>query len=206
MKIALYLSIIILIVSFLLSCTTTLKTDSDSVPENIFYFENFSDVEDGLIPEGWIGGSTIGVKNGNLTNFQDGNHSFTIPNIKFPENFILEIKMKNKSSCCGVIEFNIGNLSLGLNTNGESWLNESKFRIGKILFYVRPGDFLWINKTITVQLKKKGPVFKLFIDKKEFALCRLPNFNGSSITFKYGQFNQYENNFVIYNIVCYGLP
>ena len=153
-----------------------------SESSEFFYYEDFSNIDEGLIPEDWVGASTLLVKKSDkynnrkvLTNFESGKHSFTIPNIDFSGNFSFEIEMINYDYCCNAIRCEIGNLSFGLNTNGKSWFGSSKFIWSEIT-----------NEMFLLKVEKKGPVFKLFINGKEIVMIRINDFNNSSsFTFRY---------------------
>jgi len=177
-----------------------------NVVDDVVFYEDFFEVSDGLLPKEWVGGTTLGVKKSQLrpgkrvlSPFQAGRHSFTIPNIVFPKDFRVEFEMINNSNCCEDLIFNIGNLSFGLHTNGDSWLGDGKFRI---LEYSRsnPQGLKWTGDVILVTLEKNGPVFKLFINQREIKMIRKENFSKPiSISFSYA------GDFGIYRIVVYKL-
>lgn len=190
-----YLSIIIVIICLFISCTTVSKIDSDNLTENIFYYEEFSDIEEGLLPEGWIGGSTVGVKKGILTNFSKGNHSFTIPDIEFPENFtvlfVLKTILPYRIRKWDKWKFNIGNIVLLLNTDGNLYFGGSEikyhydtknYHMPRYFQSENSNERFYYDSYITkLEIKKKGPVFTLIINNIELKTIRFPNFKGSSI-------------------------
>lgn len=177
--------------SFISNNSKTQKKDSErNLPESIFYYEDFSNIEDGLIPESWLGASTLAVRNSSkiynrkfLTNFQRGDHSFTIPNINFPENFIIEIELMNYN---GLIKLDIGNINIGLK-EPYSWIGEAKFKYEE-------------SKEIFIfKLEKLNDVFRVFINGKEVKTIRKSDFRISkSINFEIK-----SNNFGFYKIVGY---
>jgi len=67
----------------------------------------------------------------------------------------------------------LGNLSLGIQSNGESWLGDSAFRFSKMQKY-KPG--LSLKGRTTIKLIKKGPVFQLSIGGVGAAMIRKEDF------------------------------
>jgi TolB-like protein len=176
--------------------------DNKTISGKLIYYEDFSNIEDGLIPEGWVGGSTLVTKSlGSkkvLTNFQSGNHSFSIPNIPFPDNFKLEFEMIIYSHCCNPVKIDIGNLSCGLHTNGYSWLGNSQWTFNRAFAHKSDSDyFSWIKETILVTVERRGSVFKIYVKGRQWALIRMSNFRANSINFSF------EGNFAIYKISLY---
>ena len=186
---------------------TTTKKLSKKTNENkisgienkIFYSEDFSKVEEGMLPKKWIGADHLMVKKvGNkkfLTAFEPGHNSkFKIPNINFPENFKLDILLftgYNKRIDCYIgnihIALSLDTYSQILNLNNasikRSWFEHSKEQ--------KLPDCL--KQTITVSLVKKGHIFKVFIDDKERLMIRKNDFNSNhSIIFHFSNYKGFK--------------
>ena len=144
-----------------------------------FYKEDFSGIEEGLIPSGWIGGNTIAVNSSKskkgrkvLTNFTTGTqkppHNFTIPDIPFPEDWKFEIE-------CVIY----GGTS-------NSWSDYYEFKIGEIkirfedriiqLNGIKTGKPVPSKGQISlVTLEKSGSVLKLFVNSEKYYVIRVEN-------------------------------
>lgn len=173
---------------------------------NVLYFEDFSKTDEGTVPGSWLGGETLAVskvspKGGKfmLAPFKQGKHAFTIPDIAFPDDFKLEIEMMNNKGCCGLMKFGLGGLNFGLNTNGDSYFDEAKFRLGR-------GD-LPTGEVVVLKVEKKGQLTKLYINGNELAMARKVAVKPDSpLSFSYGD-DRYEKetNFNIYKITVSAL-
>ena len=161
--------------------------------ESIFYFEDFSNVEEGNIPEGWLGGEKLMVKfDGRkkfLTHFEQGNYHFSIGNIVFPRDFIFEwiINCGRRGYTGQSHTVNIGDVKVtiggGYDSNlaaiGGTQVSHESIR----------------EMMVKVSLKKTDAVFRLFIDDKEIAMARYPQFRTPKrFTFETG------TNFKLYSI------
>jgi len=168
-------------------------TNKVAMPGHVVFLEDFGKVQEGQIPQGWVGGETIAVKKSGrfknrnvLVPFKAGTHAFTIPNIDFPDNFKLEIEMIYNDSCCEAMMYNVGNLTFGLHTNGGSWLDDSKFRITNDTGKVNQINYVPYDEVILITLEKNGTVFKLYVNGKQLSMIRKTNFDkGTSFAFSY---------------------
>lgn len=62
------------------------------VPSGYVYFEDFQNIQEGMLPDGWLGGEKLMVKSDGrkkfVTDFErQNNHKVLIDNVNFPENF-----------------------------------------------------------------------------------------------------------------------
>lgn len=159
----------------------------------IFFEEDFSEVEAGMIPEGWIGGEKLMVKSDGrqkfLTNFEKVDQKFTVDNVKFPKNFKFEwviFVMGGEDH-----HVNIGNLpiSIAIGNYGKGMypkMAESRKEIG--------GNYK--DKTMKISLEKRGDVFRLLVDGNEAILARYPDFKiPTSFSF------ELESGFKLYKII-----
>ncbi len=148
--------------------------------EKIFYYEDFSTVEEGDIPKGWLGGEKLMVKKEGrekfLTPFEKGVHRFSVDNIVFPKDFIFEWIIN-----CGRSGYHdqqhavtIGDVKIAICYEHGLWtycsrMNETAAEHEDIR-----------GKTVKVSLKKIGAVFRLFIDDKQILMARYPEFKPPS--------------------------
>ena len=72
--------------------TSTKKETATS--NNIVFYEDFSEVEEGMAPAGWLGTEHVMVKSSGkkryLVNFEKGSNRLVIPNISLPDDFKIE--------------------------------------------------------------------------------------------------------------------
>lgn len=161
--------------------------------ENVFFMEDFSDVEEGMIPEEWVGGEKLMVKSDGrqkfLTNFERVNQTFTVYDVKFPMNFKFEWIIAPK----GIHQvITIGSVRIIVYPKGPYGASALEFRIGGISKRVK-GDFS--KRTVKVSLEKRGVLLRLFVDDNEIFLVRDPNFiPPNSFSFEFGtwQFRLYK--------------
>jgi len=162
----------------------------------IFYMEDFSEVEVGMIPRDWIGGEKLMVKSGirkkYLTNFERVNQTVTVQNIKFPNNFRFEWTI-------------------------ELWGTHQKISLGNVKIEIFPdeyasgefaADFIldrnrktvegnFYNRAIKIGFEKKGPLCRLLLNDIEIYLIRYTNFvSPTSFSFEFN-----NKPFKLYNIV-----
>lgn len=174
---------------------------------DVFYFEDFSQVKEGLLPEGWIGGATLSVSPSTkkrgcnvLQNFQRGKHSFTVPNLTFPENWKFELEAVN---------------------HDDPWVNAFVFKIGEIEVKFRrdygvgerTGGAMFLNgimtatpappkgQTFLITVEKDGDVVGLFLDNVKVKVIRMAKIDPPR-----GVSFSYTKNFGIYRMVGTALP
>lgn len=142
-----------------------------SLPGKIFLYEDFSNLEEGTIPIGWIGGEKSLVKKVGkskcLTNFETTREKITIP-ANFPENFKLDWVISlghDHWASLGDLNISVGPGLAGGSQCGYN-LEESSIAV--------PGART--NVTMMLSLEKKGDVFRLFSDGSEILIIRKPNF------------------------------
>jgi len=153
------------------------------------YFENFQNVQEGMLPEGWIDGEKLMVKSDGrqkfVTNFEKANsHRFIIDNIQFSEDFELEYMFRFGSDAYHTHQIcSIGDVKLTIDVYGWYQMNDTQFR--------KKQDFR--NRTVKVLLRKSGPLFKLFINGEEMIMGRYTAFQASrSMTFEFKNMNGFR--------------
>ncbi len=162
-----------------------------------FFSEDFSTVTNGYIPAGWVGGDTFVVADSQkrpgtkaLSTATPGPHAFVIQNIPFPDDWVWEVQMRLLVSCCDPVTFDLGDLSVGFHTNGDSWLQKSLFQWD---------DNALCNQIVVYTIEKKGDVFRVMINGKQFSMVRIPGFKKPS-SFRFGFKENGQNACGIYKI------
>lgn len=159
------------------------KPASDS---EIFYFEDFSKIEEGLIPEKWIGGSTLAVSsskkkaNGKcLRNFKKGKHQFTIPNISFPDNWKFEIQLLHsykdyRKDRNYNVKLKIGYIEVKYEIYRRSFQKDKT----KLSFNgINTGKGIpSSNQVNLITIEKTGSVIKLFVNSEKVKTIRIENY------------------------------
>lgn len=136
---------------------------------DVFFQEDFSGIEEGLFPEGWIGGSTLAVKPNDqerggsiLAPFKPDNHQFTIPNIQFPENWRFDLELVFEGDNRKICTFKIGEIKIGFH-RGKLFINE--IYTGK----ASPPK----GQINLISVEKIGSVVKLFVNSEKMYVIRL---------------------------------
>ncbi len=146
-----------------------------SAPGNdYFYYEDFAQVQDGHVPESWIGGDkTLVRRQGKtrvLTNFEGlkdrTRQKLTIMNVPFPEDFRLEWTYKQVTGCdhwleVGAIRVFVG-MCWGMSRNVIYKLGESQ----KVI----PGGLR--GQRVPFAIEKRGSVVRLYAYGNEILVTR----------------------------------
>ena len=146
-------------------------------PGQYFLKEDFSEVQEGYLPQGWYGGEKLMVKQGRkgkyLTDFENsGKHSVSITGLNIPQNFeITYLFQFGKQAFNTHIHMIIGKVTATVDVLGWSQLNKIRDK--------RHVDFR--NKTIQATIRKEGPIFKLFVNGEERIMARIPEFRPVSV-------------------------
>lgn len=163
----------------------------------MFFREDFSTITKGYIPSGWVGGDTFVVTDSAqqpgrnvLLTATPGPHSFVIQNIPFPDDWIWEVQMRLYITCCEPVTFDIGDLSVGFHTNGDSWLQKSFFRWD---------DDELSQQIVVYTIEKKGDVLRVMINGKEVSMVRIPGFKKPN-NFRFGFKEDDQRTCAIYKI------
>ena len=143
---------------------------------------DFGDEEKNSLPDGWLGDSTSYVSDAagplalNATDAKQ--NSILIPVEGVPGDFKFEVDYQLKKGCCSPLGFRLGNLSFGLHTNGNSWLDQAVFRLKKPAKRRRAPttEHNWAQERTTLRVTREGSVFKLFVQGKQVALARKDDF------------------------------
>ncbi len=146
-------------------------------PRRYFLMEDFSEVKEGYLPQGWFGGDKLMVKQGRrgkyLTDFENsGKHSISITGLNMPQDFeITYLFQFGKQAFNTHIRMLVGKVTATVDVLGWSQLNKIRDK--------RHVDFR--NKTIQATIRKEGPIFKLFVNGEERIMARIPEFRPVSV-------------------------
>lgn len=167
----------------------------------VFFHEDFSDVEEGLLPEGWLGGATLAVRESGLRNrprclapFSKGKHEFTVPNLAFPANWIFEMEMMyDTDPWCNAFELKVGEIGFKFYRN----YNVGEHHGGQIFFNGIMTDNAAPpkNKMNLIVIEKKGDVLTLYVNTEKIHTIRVPGLSpprGVSVS--------YNKSFCIYGM------
>jgi len=163
-----------------------IQIEKPTKDSEIFFYEDFSKIEEGLIPENWIGGSTLAVKPSKragqmcLANFQNGKHQFVIPDIPFPDNWKFEMQLlhsKKPKHNSSYIKFKIGSVEMRYKLWGyKTKLYFNDIDTGKL---APP-----LNQINLITFEKTGSVIKLFVNAEKVHTIRIENYEKpTSISF-----------------------
>ena len=149
---------------------TTTKTAL--APAGYVFLEDFKNVQEGMLPAGWLGGEKLMVKSEGrqkfLTDFESQrSHKVLIDNVTFPENFEFTtvFKFSHQASNTRLIAY-LGSLTMTIDVYGWYQLNNTKVN--------KKVD--WRNKLVKAVLTKEALIFKLFINGEEVLLMRDADF------------------------------
>lgn len=147
-------------------------TTMPSTPASYVFFEDFQNVQEGMLPEGWLGGEKLMVKSDGrqkfVTDFErQESHKVLIDNVAFPENFEFTtvFQFGNQAYGTHLIAY-LGSLTMTSDVYG--WYQLNNTRVDKRMD--------WRNKVVKAVLTKEGPIFKLFINGEEVLLTRDTNY------------------------------
>ena len=134
----------------------------------VIYYEDFSTVEEGLIPETWIGGDHLLVRIGEgprgrkeLVPFEAGAHSFTIPGVEFPENWEVELQVEISRWNRQHMKWTFGDIVVLLH-GVELVLNQTR---------VKPG--IAAGQMHHIRITKNGRVLTLYADGSKRTVARV---------------------------------
>lgn len=156
-----------------------MKTEQQSQPGEVFFKEDFSSVQEGMMPKGWLGGEKMMVKSDGKRNFltdfeTQGKHRVTISDVKFPENFELKCTFNfglnispgvARSHNIAVLLY-LGNITVEIIGDGSYRINESTAS--------KRQDHR--DRLVQAVLKKEGDIFKLYINGEEVLMGRYSDF------------------------------
>ena len=160
------------------------ETDNQHIEsESIFIKENFSKVNIGNLPDGWVGGDKLMVRTDGrrkyLTDFErKGSHKITLVDINFPKDFELKYTFQFGSDASGTCVFlYLGSVKVTIDVYG--WYKMNNSIVDKKVDHR--------NKVVIVCLKKNSNIFKLSINGEEVLITRYPSFklpSGFSLEFQ----------------------
>jgi len=182
--------------SLVKSKKTKQLTTSSLMKGAVFFQEDFSEIEEGMLPEGWSGGEKLMVRKIGgkklLTNFERINQTFTVYNVIFPENFrfewIIEPRGVNQRLTIGNVRIEVAPDSYASGKYVADFKMDRKKR--KI-----EGNFN--DRIVKVGFEKKGPLCRLLLDDNEVFLARYSDFTSpNSFSFEFG-----KGPFKLYSII-----
>lgn len=168
------------------------KVKDDS---KFFLFEDFSKIEEGLVPSDWIMAENflIEIKNGKhvlISNPLKNNHKITIPNISFPNNFIINLTAKLEYD--GVIEMKLSNNIFRFKADSNS---EMLYTINNAKKAIKE---TFVGQKSIFSIRKEGKVFKIYINGIKKMVSRISGFeNPEALEIN---FNSAVNGFEMYKI------
>ncbi|MDZ7292453.1 MAG: CsgG/HfaB family protein [candidate division KSB1 bacterium] len=147
-------------------------TTTPSASVGYVFFEDFQNVQEGMLPEGWLGGEKLMVKSDGrqkfVTDFErQESHKVLIDNVAFPENFEFTtvFQFGNQAYGTHLIAY-LGSLTMTIDVYG--WYKLNNTLVEKHID--------WRNKVVKAVLTKEGPIFKLLINGEEVLLMRDTNY------------------------------
>lgn len=138
----------------------------------VFFKEDFSSVTEGMLPQGWVGGDKLMIRNDGrrkfLTDFEyQESHKILIGNVIFPNNFELKYTFQFGSGGSGTHVFlYVGSIKTIIDVFGWCVMNQSKSE--------RYQEFQ--GKVVQVALRKEDSVFRLFLNGEERIVRRYSDF------------------------------
>jgi TolB-like protein len=159
-----------------------------------FFKEDFSNIQEGLYPAGWLGGDKLIVRSDNekkyLTDFQrQGSHKVSVTRIAFPDDFELECTLYFGRGGSGTHVFmSVGAVTAVLDVAGWCELDQSKSE--------RRENYA--DKVVRVILRKQGDVFRLFVNGEERIVARHLGFRSpADLSFEFRHMREFR----LYEIV-----
>jgi TolB-like protein len=143
-----------------------------SAPAGYVFFEDFQNVQEGMLPSGWLGGEKLMVKSDGrqkfVTDFErQESHKVLIDNVTFTENFEFTTVFQFGDRAYGTqLLASLGSLTMTIDVNGWYRLNNTK--VDK--------NVEWRGQIVKTVLTKEGPLFKLFVNGEEVLLVRDTNY------------------------------
>jgi hypothetical protein len=163
-------------------------TVKKSAEERIFYFENFSKVEDGDLPNDWLGGENLMVKTIErgkkvLMPYKSGDGKIIIEKVNFPQDWELQWVINSDEYYNLVCQ--VGNLKFRYGNQGVFVLDVSDVH----------GAYIYGSKIVKLSIIKKANKFCAEVDGNEVIFVRKNDFKPSNvISFDLG------TNFKLYSI------
>lgn len=149
------------------------KIVKDKKNINNFLSEDFSSIEEGLVPEKWILGENfiVEIKNGKhvlVSNPIQSKNKITIPDIKFTDDFL--IKLNAKIQYDGKIVIKLSNNIFIFDAYDKS---EMRYKINKAKKVIKE---TFVNQRAIFTIRKDGSVFKLYVNGIRKMVSRITGF------------------------------
>jgi hypothetical protein len=134
-------------------------------------YEDFSSIEDGLVPDHWITDDGVGVGMDGRTKvlrwIARGEHKITIPNVRYPQDFEVELLVWTDD----VLKITVGGATARIDyRNVVQLTNASEASVSAQL----------ANKWVLFTVRKTGPVFKVLIDGTTAVTSRISTYEPPS--------------------------
>ena len=177
-----------------------------SSAENIVYEEGFENIDEGMLPSSWLGGSTLSVQPSKMRNrancvapFSGGKHEFTIPNIIFPKDWTFEIEMSYDARLDDTgFKIKLGEIEFKLSPAYYNGIYKNRIMVNNINTGRPVPEKDRLNLIV---IEKQGDVLKLYVNGEKMHTIRLVNPTPPrSIEFKYNR------SFAIYRIRVTNAP
>lgn len=145
----------------------------DEANDKLFLYEDFSEVEEGLTPVDWLAAENIlvEIRNGEYVLTQNPRKSknrITIPNLSFPDDFVISVSAKIKYD--GWLVIKLSNNIFAFEANGK---RDTTFRINKAGKMIKES---FIDQKAIFSIKKEGSVFKLYVNGVKKIVSRINGF------------------------------
>lgn len=166
----------------LLNDTQSIRgNDKADIQNKTFFYEDFSTIEEGAIPEYMIGASTLLVKSSARKNekclapFKKGNHRFIMSDIDFPENWRLNLHLLhsvdgyNKDKKYGII-LKIGEFEVKYDITRLSFRKDKTrlFFNGVNTKKTTPA----YNQVNVISVEKRNSILKLYVNSEKIYTLR----------------------------------
>ncbi len=151
--------------------------ERSSAATTALFYEDFRDVEEGLVPDGWSTDTGIGIVRAGTTKclgqLQRGDHKVTTPPLKLPSDFAIELNAlwgrngymnQEMTIAVGKVKARVGG---GYDSDEVALTNAST---------IRGPAGPYEGKRTSFVLEKRGPVFRLFADGNQLIIGRVPDF------------------------------
>lgn len=191
-------------VSYVSTITESVGSGRSAVEGKVFFFEDFSAVDEGLLPPGWIADDDVIVHQSTrlagkkcLYNTSLREHRIVISPVSFPENWIVELTIKlNAGGASPYYQVSLGGMLIRFGNNYDGTnvtVSVGGIARGSQNLGYRVGD----DKIRVIQLERRGGVFKLSTDGREIFMARQSAFKRPT-----GIILESDSFLAIYKVVC----
>lgn len=146
----------------------------------IVFLEDFSEIDEGLLPEGWTADDGVGVRRSSrravLTSLKGGTHRIKTSPVRLPQDFEVEAVVKVMAGC---FKLDIGGVSAQLAACQSAYLGGNAMLTNAKTLGGGMSSGRFREKLLLVNLKKKGPVFTLSVDGEKLLVSRISDYTAA---------------------------